>query len=655
MTEFRLPQELKLTSGNVAENFRKWRRQLEIYLEATGSKEKSAKTQTAIILNCAGPQALDVYDQFIFSEEDNTDDPSLILDKFHEYCQPRKNEVLESFRFWNTKIIQPFHSFLTDLRTKADKCNFKDKERMIRDKIVFSVDPNLQEKLISHSDLTLKMAVEICQSYEQTKSHLQEMQFHHMNTHTKPEECQVQIDKVNTNYHKQNHDITSGNMIINCHYCGRNHEKEKEKCFAWGKICSNCRGRNHFAVKCKRIRNVNLTKEESDSKHKEWLNVVTTNKQRMTALLLINGMNVRFQVDTGADVNIICQKYVRREQCFLTKQKLVMWNGTEMIPKGEATLITENPKTKEVKEIKFTVVDNKFACLLSLNTSKELKIITVNEQNFIAKVSSENCLSISNSYPQSVGDLGTAKLTIDPNVKPVILPCRKIPLALHDKVKNEIELLLQRGILKKVEEPTPWVSQMVTVTKRDGGLRVCIDPQPLNRALCRQHYHLPTFDDILPKLQNAKVFSKLDIKEAFWHVKLDEESSKLTTMITPLGYRVRWTRLPFGLKVSSEIFQKHLAEALEGLTGCINVTDDIVITGRGKTIEEANMDHDMNMKKLEECCQQKNIKQNNEKSSIKQKEITFLGHKISEKGIEPTHEKIKAILNTTPPNDISGV
>ena len=66
-----------------------------------------------------------------------------------------------------------------------------------------------------------------------------------------------------------------------------------------------------------------------------------------------------------------------------------------------------------------------------------------------------------------------------------------------------------------VEEPTEWVSQMAVVKKQDGSLRICIDPQPLNEALQREHYRLPTFNDVLPTLNNAKIFSKLDVKHAF--------------------------------------------------------------------------------------------------------------------------------------------
>ena len=80
---------------------------------------------------------------------------------------------------------------------------------------------------------------------------------------------------------------------------------------------------------------------------------------------------------------------------------------------------------------------------------------------------------------------------------------------------------------------------MAIAKKSNGSLRVCIDRKPLNNALKREHYKLPTLDDRLHKMNKAKLFSKLDVKEAYWHVRLDEVSSKLTTMITPFG-RFRW-------------------------------------------------------------------------------------------------------------------
>jgi hypothetical protein len=82
-------------------------------------------------------------------------------------------------------------------------------------------------------------------------------------------------------------------------------------------------------------------------------------------------------------------------------------------------------------------------------------------------------------------------------------------------VKREIDKPLERNVLVSVTEPTEWVSQMAVVRKSNGKLRICIDPQPLNTALMREHYRLTMLEDVLPKLANARMFSKLDIRETY--------------------------------------------------------------------------------------------------------------------------------------------
>jgi len=106
-------------------------------------------------------------------------------------------------------------------------------------------------------------------------------------------------------------------------------------------------------------------------------------------------------------------------------------------------------------------------------------------------------------------------------------------------VKENIDRLVQRVILVPVDQPTSWVNQMAVVEKSSGKLRIYLDPQPLNRALQREYryFRLHTFEELIPQFQSAKLFTKLDVKEAFWHVALEDESGSLTTMIrpTPLG------------------------------------------------------------------------------------------------------------------------
>jgi hypothetical protein len=170
-------------------------------------------------------------------------------------------------------------------------------------------------------------------------------------------------------------------------------------------------------------------------------------------------------------------------------------------------------------------------------------------------------------------------------------------------VKAELDRLVQLGVLIPVTEPTEWVTQMAVVGKATGKLRICIDPQAL---LMREHYRLPTVDDELPMLHEAKVFSKLDVKNAFRHARLDKESSHLTTMITPFG-RFCWSRLPFGLKVSSEIFRRKLTEALSGLDGMLTIADDITVAGCGKTKAAALKNNDLKLTKRYERCHERNI------------------------------------------------
>lgn len=101
---------------------------------------------------------------------------------------------------------------------------------------------------------------------------------------------------------------------------------------------------------------------------------------------------------------------------------------------------------------------------------------------------------------------------------------------------------------------------------------------------------MPTVEELLPDLHRAKVFSVADAKNGYWHVKLDNASSMLTTFNTPHG-RYRWLRMPFGLNSAPEEFQRRQHQTAEGLRGVRCVHDDILIFGEGSTKEEAYWGH----------------------------------------------------------------
>ena len=170
---------------------------------------------------------------------------------------------------------------------------------------------------------------------------------------------------------------------------------------------------------------------------------------------------------------------------------------------------------------------------------------------------------------------------------------------------------------------------MVVVRKSNNDLRICIDPTNLNKEIKRPHYALPTIDDILPNLVNAKVFSVVDASNGFWQVELDEPSSYLTTFATPFG-RYRWKRLPFGISSAPEEYQRRMQEALEGLEGIAICADDIIIYGCGNNYEQAEHDHDKKLRKLFQRCMTKILKLDKDELIFKENSVKYLGHITSE-------------------------
>ena len=124
---------------------------------------------------------------------------------------------------------------------------------------------------------------------------------------------------------------------------------------------------------------------------------------------------------------------------------------------------------------------------------------------------------------------GNYRIEIDPTIKPVVHLPRRVSCALREDVKDELTRMVWDGIIAPVTEPTRWVSSMIAVRKKKNKLRICLNPRDLNKAIQRSHYPLPTLEDVATRLNKAKVFPVLDAKSGFWQMKLDEDSSYITT------------------------------------------------------------------------------------------------------------------------------
>jgi hypothetical protein len=139
--------------------------------------------------------------------------------------------------------------------------------------------------------------------------------------------------------------------------------------------------------------------------------------------------------------------------------------------------------------------------------------------------------------------------------------------------------MLNEGIIEKVETPTEWTSPMVPVVRSGGGnnrkVRICVDFRKLNRSLEREQFQIPTFDELSYKLSGAKYFSKLDAASGFDQIPLDTSARDFTTFLTLFG-RYRFKRLPMGVNIAPEIYQRKMQALLEGIDVIVYI-DDVVV------------------------------------------------------------------------------
>lgn len=159
-------------------------------------------------------------------------------------------------------------------------------------------------------------------------------------------------------------------------------------------------------------------------------------------------------------------------------------------------------------------------------------------------------------------------------------------------------------------------------------MRLCLDPRPLNECIKRDHFLIPTVEDLTVTLSQSKVFSVLDLKSGFWHMELDKESADLTTFMPPFG-KFKWNRVPFGISCPPELFQSMMVKIFGDIPGVIIYFDDCLVAAAGEE------EHDAIVEKVLERARANNVKFNSKKLQYKQSEVEFMGNIITGNGTKP--------------------
>ena len=584
--------------------------------------------------------------------------------------------------------------------TKCEYCDTCTPE-IIRDRFIVGINDdtlmsNLVNKAVRDNSITLETVVLQAQQYEATKTRVKSL--------SQTTEEEVSYMKGNSQKMKQRPRNQKPPFKQNtCPWCGDTpHPKGKDDCPVKGKQCYACGRLDHLGKVClhpnpnwrensgqstnsrtpgrPQADSVRFTDAESTLVDNFCLDTIYSNavndrrrgKKYFTFLEVkakpqSSTTTSRFQIDSGATCNVLPHRYLKQlghPPLEPSTSIMNMYNNNRVKPQG--ILHLECRKNGLNLTLPFQVIDGmQFADkppLLCGSDSEKLQLlsITADEVNSIQNETLSEAM-LRNKYHDvfhGLGNIGDpVHIQLDPDICPVQAGLRRYPVNKVPAISNRIQEMIDEGYLAPVAEPTPWCSPMIAVDRPGKKMRICMDPvRTLNKAIKRPLYPMPTLEENLHKLVNAKRFTLVDALVGFTQVSLDDESSLLTTMHTPIG-RVRWLRLPFGISSAPEEFQRRQREVLEGLEGVINISDDILIYGCGDTQEEADKDHDKNLIDLLERCRERNLKLNSEKLKFRLHELPFMGHKVkvATNGLKPDESKIEAITSMPVPTDKKAV
>lgn len=370
------------------------------------------------------------------------------------------------------------------------------------------------------------------------------------------------------------------------------------------------------------------TSEDCGTSH---LWVVEADKKNLKKDLIIGKTLVKTRVDSKIPVRILNPT---NEPKWIQKGELIA-----QCEKVTAVINCENDQ----QDTKGTTLTKSSALeVLTKEWTKELSAQNKNK----AKRFLQKHWRIFASKGENNGRTSVVKHRIDTgNFQPIRQPPRRLALAKREEVTGLIEDMAREKVIAPSE--SPWSSPVVLVKKKDGSMRFCVDYRKLNDVTKKDSYPLPRIDDTLDTLSGATWFSTLDLQSGYWQVEIDEKDKEKTAFSIGNGLW-QFNVMPFGLCNAPATFERLMERVLKGLhwRTCLVYLDDIIIMGKDFD------DHLKNLEEVFERLEAAGLKLSAKKCSLFQREVKYLGHKVTSEGIHTDEDKIKAVKNWPRPTNL---
>ena len=361
------------------------------------------------------------------------------------------------------------------------------------------------------------------------------------------------------------------------------------------------------------------------------------------------------ELDTGSTLSCVSDSVFDKLQldCVVEpcNENLCVANG-KFVKASRKAIVSVDFKGK-IHVLSLHVVDGKFPSSFGRNWIRVImgddwlaRLVNLAVNQVRSKKDFISSIKASKLFDPGVGEVSDVSVSLDlkHDSRPKYCKPRPIPFAIKERVGKAIQKMVETGMLKPINH-SEYASPIVPVIKSDGSIRLCGDyKSTVNPYLDTTVYPLPSIEDCLSEMVNGELFTKLDIRQAYNNLCLNEEYQKLVTVNTHKGLFVP-TRLPYGISSAGAIFQRKTDQVLKGIPGVTSRVDDICITAPS---DEFHMERVAEVVKRLEAS---NFRCRLDKCYFMVPSVTYLGPEISKSGIKPIKSKVETILKARYPNN----